>query len=505
MIEIIPAIDLIDGKCVRLSGGKFDTMKIYSDDPVDLARQFRDHGVKYLHVVDLDGARTGIPAHIGLLGKIASVPGMMVDFGGGIRTRESFKTVLDAGADRVSIGSLAVTHPRELEEWMADFGPERVLLGVDVKNEKVAYHGWQAESAIGWQEFIGYWLGKGIDRIFCTDVDRDGAMKGPAVELYQRMIRQFPGLGLIASGGVSGPDDIRNLDESGLTGVIVGKAIYEGKLGSSYPLRLKHTATSTGRPEKEVASGGLAKRIIPCLDIRDGRTVKGINFVDIRDAGDPVELAMRYAAEGADELVFLDITATIEGRKTFPLLVKRIAKVLNIPFTVGGGISTFEDAAVLLEAGADKISLNSAAVKSPEIIDRLARSFGNQFVVLAIDARETVGWEVYVNGGRIPAGRDLFDWAREGQERGCGEILFTSMNHDGTRNGFANEALARLSELLTIPIIASGGAGNMEHFRDAFLLGKADAALAASVFHFGDIPVPELKRYLYHQGITVRI
>ncbi|MFA5815712.1 MAG: imidazole glycerol phosphate synthase subunit HisF [Bacteroidales bacterium] len=249
----------------------------------------------------------------------------------------------------------------------------------------------------------------------------------------------------------------------------------------------------------------MAKRIIPCLDIRDGRTVKGVNFVDVRDAGDPVELAIRYAEEGADELVFLDITATIDGRKTFPLLVKRIAKVLNIPFTVGGGISTFEDAVILLEAGADKISLNSAAVKTPDIIDRLARSFGNQFVVLAIDAKEVLGWEVYVHGGRIPTGKDLFEWAREGQERGCGEILFTSMNHDGTKNGFANEALARLSEMLTIPIIASGGAGKPEHFRDAFIKGKADAALAASVFHFGDIPIPELKRYLYNQGITVRI
>jgi cyclase len=486
MIEIIPAIDLIGGKCVRLTGGKFDSMKVYSDDPLEMARKFRDQGIAYLHLVDLDGARTGVPAHIGLLKEIASISGLKVDFGGGIRTREAFKSVLDAGADRVSIGSLAVTRPAELEEWLLDFGVDRVILGVDVKNEKVAYHGWQAESAIDWQEFIGYWTGKGINRIFCTDVDRDGALKGPAIELYDRILKQFPGIELIASGGVSGMEDIVALEQAGLKGVIVGKAIYEGKLPS-------------------LKRGGLAKRIIPCLDIRDGRTVKGVNFVDIRDAGDPVELAIRYAQEGADELVFLDITATIEGRKTFPLLVRQIAKVLNIPFTVGGGISTFEDAAILLEAGADKISLNSAAVKSPEIINRLAKSFGNQFVVLAIDARETVGWEVYVNGGRVPTGKNLFDWAREGQERGCGEILFTSMNHDGTRNGFATEALAHLASHLTIPVIASGGAGKPEHFLDAFSKGKADAALAASVFHFGDIPIPELKRYLYNQGITVRI
>ena len=491
MIEIIPAIDLMNGKCVRLSGGRFDTMKIYSDNPVAMARNFRDMGVKYLHIVDLDGARNGQPVHIGILKEIAAIGGMKVDFGGGIRSRESFKAALDAGADRVSIGSLAVTNPGELENWLMDFGADKVLLGVDVKNEKVAYHGWQSESNIGWREFIGFWLARGIDRIFCTDVARDGELNGPAIELYKQMLQQFPGLNLLASGGVSGPEDIRQLEVAGIKGVIVGKAIYEGKLKAG-----------GGTPG---AGAGLAKRIIPCLDIRDGRTVKGVNFIDIRDAGDPVELAVRYAAEGADELVFLDITATIEDRKTFPLLVKKIAKVLNIPFTVGGGISTFEDAVILLEAGADKISLNSAAVKKPEIIDRLARSFGNQFVVLAVDAKETDGWEVYVNGGRVATGKDLFAWVREGQERGCGEILFTSMNHDGTKAGFANVALSRMSDLLTIPVIASGGAGKPEHFRDAFTIGKADAALAASVFHFGEIPIPDLKQYLYNEGITVRI
>jgi cyclase len=486
MIEIIPAIDLMDGKVVRLTGGKFDTKKVYSDDPVEVARRFRDQGFLYLHVVDLDGARGGRPEHIPVLRAIAGIGGLKVDFGGGIRTKEDFQAVLDAGADRVSIGSLAVTRPAELEEWILEYGPERVLLGVDVKDEKVAYHGWQSESAIGWREFIGFWLSKGIDRIFCTDVDCDGALAGPATGLYRRILDQFPGIRLIASGGVSSNEDLVALEEAGLKGVIVGKAIYEGKV----------------RPASRTT---LAKRIIPCLDIRDGRTVKGINFVNIRDAGDPVELAMRYAGEGADELVFLDITATIEGRKTFPELVSRIARVLNIPFTVGGGISTFGDAAMLLEAGADKISLNSAAVKEPAIIDRLARSFGNQFVVLAIDARETEGWEVYVSGGRTATGRDLFEWAHEGQERGAGEILFTSMNHDGTRNGFANDALARLSGQLTIPLIASGGAGTPEHFRDAFAEGHADAALAASVFHFGDIPIPRLKQYLYSEGIPVRL
>lgn len=250
----------------------------------------------------------------------------------------------------------------------------------------------------------------------------------------------------------------------------------------------------------------LAKRIIPCLDIRDGRTVKGINFVGIRDAGDPIELACRYVDEGADELVFLDITASHEGRKTMLSLVKEIARNITIPFTVGGGINEFADADRLLEAGADKVSVNSSAVKTPDLIDQLARAYGSQFVVLAIDARDTDSiWQVFIHGGRIPVDRTLFDWAREGQNRGCGEILFTSMNHDGTKNGYANDALAILADKLSIPVIASGGAGSMEHFKDVFEIGKADAALAASVFHYKEIGIPELKEYLGSSNISIRI
>jgi len=249
----------------------------------------------------------------------------------------------------------------------------------------------------------------------------------------------------------------------------------------------------------------LAKRIIPCLDIRDGQTVKGVNFINIINVGDPVELGKLYAEQGADELVFLDITATHEGRKTFVELVRRIAQNLDIPFTVGGGISEIKDAEALLEAGADKISINSSAVRNPQLIDNLARNFGSQFVVVAIDAREADNhWTVTVNGGRIPTEKELFSWAKEAENRGAGEILFTSMNHDGTKNGFANKALAKLSDNLTIPLIASGGAGNMEHFADVFTLGKADAGLAASIFHFREIAIPDLKNYLRGQGICVR-
>lgn len=251
---------------------------------------------------------------------------------------------------------------------------------------------------------------------------------------------------------------------------------------------------------------GLAKRIIPCLDVKDGMTVKGTNFVNLRQAGDPVELGKAYSDAGADELVFLDITASFEGRKTFTDMVSRVAAEINIPFTVGGGINELADVERLLYAGADKVSVNSAAVRRPQLINEITDQFGSQVCVCAIDARlDEDGWHCYLNGGRVRTERTLKEWAKEAQDRGAGEILFTSMNHDGVKTGYANEALAMLADELSIPVIASGGAGKMEHFRDAFVEGKADAALAASVFHFGEIKIPQLKQYLRGEGIKVRI
>ena len=251
---------------------------------------------------------------------------------------------------------------------------------------------------------------------------------------------------------------------------------------------------------------GLAKRIIPCLDVKDGETVKGTNFVNLRKVGDPVELGKAYSEAGADELVYLDITASFEGRKTFTEMVTRVAREINIPFTVGGGINALEDVERLLYAGADKVSVNSAAIRRPQLINEITNKFGSQVCVCAIDARyDEDGWYCYVKGGRERVELRLFDWAKEVEQRGAGEILFTSMNHDGVKNGYANEALATLADNLSIPIIASGGAGKKEHFRDAFTIGKADAALAASVFHFGEIPIHELKAYLRQEGINVRL
>ena len=249
----------------------------------------------------------------------------------------------------------------------------------------------------------------------------------------------------------------------------------------------------------------LAKRIIPCLDIRDGQTVKGIHFEGLRQVGDPVELGAKYAAQGADELVYLDISASEEGRRTFTELVTRIAARIDIPFTVGGGISSVEDAGRLLDAGADKVTVNSAAVRNPSLIDAIAAKYGSQFVVAAIDARQVDGrWVVTTHGGKRPTDRELFTWARETVERGAGEILFTSMDHDGTKNGYPCETFARLAEL-PVPIIASGGAGSVDHIAEVLTRGRADAALAASIFHYDEIPIPVLKRALNQRDIPVRL
>ena len=250
----------------------------------------------------------------------------------------------------------------------------------------------------------------------------------------------------------------------------------------------------------------LTKRIIPCLDIKDGKTVKGVNFLELRDAGDPVELAKLYAEQGADELVFLDITATVEKRRTLAELVKRIASVINIPFTVGGGVASVEDASILLAAGADKVAINSAAVKRPELINELAQEFGSQFVVVAIDTKDYNGKAmVHTHGGRTPTTIETIAWAREIEARGAGEILLTSMDHDGCKEGFAWELTAEISSKANIPVIASGGAGTMAHFAEVFTKGYADAGLAASIFHFKEIGIPELKQYLIENKIEIRL
>lgn len=490
-IELIPAIDLIDGKCVRLTKGDYTQKTIYNEDPVAQAREFERLGFRRLHVVDLDGAKSKHIVNDQVLKAITTATNLIVDFGGGIKTEEDIEKAFAAGAHMVTVGSIAVTEPELFMTWLDKYGADRLILGADVRNGKISINGWKEDSEEGLLPFLKRYVDRGVKNVLCTEISKDGTLAGPAIELYKTIMSEFPDMHLIASGGVSATEDIKNLENEGIPAVVFGKAYYEGRIDTARLLMPSH---------------GLAKRIIPCLDVKDGETVKGTNFVNLRSAGDPVELGKAYSRAGADELVFLDITASYERRKTFTDMVERVAREVNIPFTVGGGINELSDVERMLHAGADKVSINSAALRRPELIDEITSHFGSQVCVVAIDARfDEDGWNCYVKGGRERTQRGLFEWAEEAAQRGAGEILFTSMNHDGVKQGFANEALATLAERLPIPIIASGGAGKMEDFRDAFTIGRADAALAASVFHFGEIGIPELKSYLRKEGIRVRI
>ena len=483
MIELVPAIDIIDGKCVRLTKGDYARQTTYNDNPVEVARTFERMGFTRLHVVDLDGARSKHIVNVEALRAIAENTRLTIDFGGGIKSDDDLEQAFAAGAHMVTVGSIAVSEPEHFLSWLERYGADKLILGADVRDGRIAVNGWKEDSREELIPFLRRYVERGVRNVLCTDISKDGMLQGPAIELYQEVMKAFPQLHLIASGGVSSNDDIARLQQAGIPSVVFGKAFYEGRL----------------------AFESMAKRIIPCLDVKDGMTVKGTNFVNLRAAGDPVELGKAYSQAGADELVFLDITASHEGRKTFTDMVSRVASEINIPFTVGGGINELSDVDRLLGAGADKVSVNSAALRHPELIDQITSRYGSQVCVCAIDARlDADGWHCYVKGGRERVERGLFEWAREVEQRGAGEILFTSMNHDGVKNGYANEALARLSDELSIPVIASGGAGTMEHFRDAFALGKADAALAASVFHFGEISIHDLKEYLWQEGINVR-
>ena len=489
MIQLIPAIDIIDGQCVRLTKGDYGRLKKYHSDPLEQAKEFESAGFKRLHLVDLDAARLGRLVNIDVLTAICSETNLVVDYGGGLKTDEDAERVFAAGASMLTGGSVAVKDPDLFLKWLGRYGPGKIILGADVKDGSIAVSGWQEVASVSLFDFLDFYVSKGVKKVICTDTARDGTLEGPSVDLYKRLLSKYPDIELIASGGLGSTDDIRELNEAGIKSIITGKAFYESKIPvRPYPLET------------------LSRRIIPCLDVKDGRVVKGVNFKGLRDAGDPVELAGKYSDEGADELVFLDITASHEKRKTLAELVNRVARAVNIPFTVGGGIAEIDDVNAMLANGADKVSVNSAALRKPGIINSMAAKFGSQCIVLAVDARhEEGGWQVYLDGGRKRAGKELFGWLKEGTERGAGEILFTSMDHDGTGKGFANEAMAKIAAIANVPLIASGGAGQLQHFKDAFETGRADAALAAGIFHYGKISIAEVKNYLAAEGITVRL
>ena len=480
MIELIPAIDIMNGRCVRLSRGDYSCRKVYDENPLEVAKAFQDNGLNRLHLVDLDGAKADHVVNYRTLEQIATHTTLSVDFGGGIKSDEDLRIAFECGADMVTGGSIAVKNRSLFLQWLDRYGKEHIILGADVRDGKISINGWLEDSEWELIPYVREYAQAGVYKVITTDISRDGMLEGCAVNLYESMLSEIPEIYLIASGGVASWNDIESFTR--------GKYYCRKYPGLSLKIKVM-----------------LAKRIIPCLDVKDGKTVKGTKFVDFKEAGDPVLLGEIYSKEGADELVYLDITASSEGRSTFTDLVKRVASRIDIPFTVGGGINSLQDIDRLLNVGADKVSLNSSALKNPQIIDDVAKKFGSQVCVIAIDANfENGNWVCYLNGGKVATQRTLFEWALEAAERGAGEILFTSMTHDGTRSGYAHEALLELHRLLPIPIIASGGAGTKAHFKDAFLRGKADAALAAGVFHFGEITIPELKKYLSESGIPVR-
>ena len=488
-MEIIPAIDIIEGKCVRLIRGNFKSTKVYSTDPVKIARLFQKAGLKRLHLIDLEGAKEGKIKNWETIEKIAKNVNLLIEFGGGIRDEREIKKLLNLGIDKVILGSLALKEPEKFKRIIQKF-QDKIIVAVDILGKKICYRGWQKKAKKDLNSFLRDLIKLGVKTIICTDVERDGTLIGPNFALYKKLISKFPKLEIIASGGIRNIRDLKKLFKTGLSGAIIGKAIYENKIS------LDDLKSMT------------EKKIIPCLDCKiwQGKwsVVKGIKFEKLRFAGDPVKLAKKYSGEGADELAMLDISASQENRKPFFDLVKRVAGVINIPLVVGGGIGSISDIEKLLKAGANKVSLNTAIVKNPKFLNQAVKKFGSEKIVVAIDAKKQgQSWKVCILGGTKITNLDAIKWAKEVKRRGAGELLPTSKDKDGTKEGYDLALLRKLKEATNLPVIASGGAGKKEHFLEAFKKGKADAALAASLFHFGEIKIPELKKYLRQKGINV--
>jgi len=489
--EVIPSLDLLGGAVVRLLRGDFATAHSYGQVDAVLQRLGVAEGSR-LHVVDLEASRNGRPIETELVRQLAR-RGLRLQVGGGIRTLDDARLWLDCGAERLVVGTVAADSPELLAAMVAELGAERIVPAVDVRDGVVRVAGWERDAASTLGEILARIEALGIGEILVTDISRDGALRGPSFDLY-RQLRAHSPLRVIASGGVSATSDVISLARLGnVSGCVIGKALLEERIDLGHARAL--VATPNAIPE----------RIIPCLDVRDGRVVKGVSFENIRDAGDPVECAVRYEAEGADELVVLDISATDRQAATALDLVRRVADALFIPLTVGGGVRTLEDFRALLRAGADRVAINTAALRNPQLIADCAAEFGVQAVVLSCDAkRGGDGWEAMVRGGREPGGVDAVAWCRRAEELGAGEILLTSVDRDGTSRGYDVELLRAVTARLKIGVIASGGAGKVEDFREAIESGGARAVLAASLFHDRLLSIGEVKRYLASESIPVR-
>jgi cyclase len=488
-MDVIPSIDLLDGQVVRLLHGDFARVTAYGDpetvlDTLDLPRGSR------LHIVDLEASRSGRPVETEIVRRLAS-RGLRIQTGGGIRSLADARSWIDAGAEKVVIGTVAADAPEVLRDIVNELGAERVVAAVDVRDGIVRVAGWEREATSSLADVLARVEEMGIAEVLITDISKDGAMRGPSFALY-RSLRTV--MRIIASGGVSTMTDVVSLSRIGsVGGCVIGRALLDGRIWLAEARALV------------AAPNSIPERVIPCLDVRDGRVVKGVNFVDIRDAGDPVECAVRYEAEGADELVILDISATDANRSTALDVVRHVSESLFIPLTVGGGVRTIEDFRALLRAGADRVAINTAAISDPQLIADCAGEFGVQAVVLSCDAKRAGDrFEAMVRGGRESSGLDAVAWCRRAEELGAGEILLTSVDRDGTNSGYDIELLRAVTSLVKIGVIASGGAGSLEHFRDAIEAGGARAVLAASLFHDRRLSIGDVKQFLASEGIPVR-
>jgi len=490
-MNIYPAIDLLGGKVVRLDQGSYLRSTKYSDKPLDIARSFEANGASWLHIIDLDAAKSANLENFSIIKDIVENSQLKIQVGGGVRSVNAAEKLLSLGVERVIIGTTAVKNPDVVADMITRFGPEKIVVSVDIAQTNIATDGWLEASKISQEAFASTLHRIGVQNIIVTDIERDGRMNGPNLTL----LNQWLGFGfsVTAAGGVTSIEDISKLDSAGIAGAIIGKSIYENNIDVKTLFNLQ-------------SNSGLARRIIPCLDVKDGKVVKGTGFKDFIEMGDPLKLAKYYSEQGADELIFLDIAATAEDRQNRTELVRGLAAEINIPFTIGGGITKLEDIEQLLSAGADKVSIGSAAVRDPNFISSAVSRFGSQAIVVSIDAKQKdTSWKVSIKGGFEMTDIDAIIFAERMAELGVGELLVNSLDRDGTGDGFDTPLLKAITQAVNIPVIASSGVGKVDDFFKVFNETRVTAALAARVFHNKQISIKDVKQDLNSKGILVRL